>query len=516
MSPRFAVSVFLVVVLHSSLSFAASSERRVALVIGNSAYERAAPLRNPRNDADAIAAALAKLGFEVVKGTDLTYRDLRRTARDFAHKLGGADVALLFYAGHGLQVHGRNYLAPVDANLGTEVDLDFETVPLDLILSQMERGARTNLVFLDACRDNPLARNLARSMGTRSASIGRGLARVDAGVGTLIAFATQPGNVAQDGKTGNSPFTAAMLRHMDAPGLDISVLMRRVRQEVISETDGRQVPWDNSSLTAPFSFNPGATTDAMAAPSAPPQDDRSLDLALWQAAKDANSVASYEAYLAEFPGGTFAAMARLGLQALARAGEAKTSARAEDKVAALPSPTGEAQEQAPEGGGDPRALALALQSELGRVGCDAGTPDGLWGGRSRAALTEFNTHAKHELRIDRPTPEALEAVKRKRARVCPEQARSADRAVAAAPNTSPCGRIPGVWSWFIGGDVTFKPGGAAVQGGLTATWTCSNGRVVMVWSHGFTDRLALSADGTHMSGTNNWGFGVSGTRKGGN
>ncbi|MCG6859207.1 MAG: caspase family protein [Salaquimonas sp.] len=227
----------------------ASQERRVALVIGNSAYENVPELPNPRNDAEAISAALTRLDFEVIEGLDLKRPQLVDKIRQFARQMRGADIALLFYAGHGLQVGGRNYLVPVDTELLDEADLEFETVPLDVIMAQMEREPRTNLIFLDACRNNPLARNLARSMGTRSAGVGRGLAPIESGVGTLIAFATQPGNVALDGDNGNSPFTSALIKHIETPGEDIAVVLRKVRQDVIDETDGRQVPWGNSSLT---------------------------------------------------------------------------------------------------------------------------------------------------------------------------------------------------------------------------------------------------------------------------
>jgi formylglycine-generating enzyme required for sulfatase activity len=232
----------------------ALAEKRVALVIGNSAYDKITPLKNPKNDAEAVATTLAHLGFDVIKGVDLDHEKFAQTVREFARSLEGADTAVLFYAGHGLQVNNRNYLAPIDAKLENEADLDFQMIQVETILTQMEREPRINIVFLDACRDNPLARNLARSMGTRSAAIGHGLARVETGIGTLIAFATQPGNVALDGDSEHSPFTAALLKHIETPGLDISILMRKVRQDVIAATSSRQVPWDNSSLTADFAF----------------------------------------------------------------------------------------------------------------------------------------------------------------------------------------------------------------------------------------------------------------------
>jgi uncharacterized caspase-like protein len=239
----------------SSLVAPPPAQKRVALVMGNSAYRHVAKLANPANDAAGMAAALTRLGFEVIEGRDLDKTATEKTIRAFQKSLSGADVALFFYAGHGLQVAGQNYIAPIDATLKAEGDLDFETVPVDLVLKQMERGTKTNLVFLDACRDNPLADNLARSMGTRSASVGRGLARVGAGLGTLIAFATQPGSVALDGAGANSPFTAALLKHIERPGIDVGELMIEVRREVLAATNGVQVPWDQSSLTGRFYFS---------------------------------------------------------------------------------------------------------------------------------------------------------------------------------------------------------------------------------------------------------------------
>jgi uncharacterized caspase-like protein len=240
----------------SLLPAAADAEKRVALVIGNAAYVAANPLTNPANDAGDMAAALTKLGFDVVLGLDLDKAGFDAKVREFARALDGAATGLLFYAGHGLQVAGQNYLVPIDAKLEGERDLDFEAVRLDFILKQMELGRqdKTNIVFLDACRDNPLARNLARSMGTRSASIGQGLAQVQTGVGTFISYSTQPGNVAADGKGRNSPFTSALARHMLTEGRNLTAIMIDVRKDVIAATGGQQVPWDHSALTADFYF----------------------------------------------------------------------------------------------------------------------------------------------------------------------------------------------------------------------------------------------------------------------
>jgi hypothetical protein len=251
----------------------ACAEKRVALIIGNSAYQQAGTLANPVNDAKEMAAALKDLGFVVLLGLDLDKRAFDVKVRDFSRALADADAGVFFYAGHGLQIAGRNYLIPIDAQLQRERDVDFEAVGLDFILKQMEleREGKTNIVFLDACRDNPLARNLARSMGTRSASVGQGLAQVQTGVGTFIAYSTQPGNVALDGDGRNSPFTAALAKGVREPGRNLTAIMIDVRKDVLLATNGRQVPWDHSALTADFYFHI-ATPDGAAKAAVPAAD----------------------------------------------------------------------------------------------------------------------------------------------------------------------------------------------------------------------------------------------------
>lgn len=233
----------------------AGAEKRIALVVGNAAYANAAPLINPVNDAQDMADALKRAGFEVILGIDTDKRAFDGKIREFARALEAADAAVLFYAGHGLQVGGRNYLVPVDAKLVS--DLDFDAISLDFIMRQMELGRETkaNVVFLDACRDNPLARNLARTMGTRSSAVGQGLAQVQTGVGTFISYSTQPGNVALDGQGRNSPFTSALVKHLETPGRTLTSLMIDVRKDVLAVTSGKQVPWDHSALTSEFYFH---------------------------------------------------------------------------------------------------------------------------------------------------------------------------------------------------------------------------------------------------------------------
>jgi len=219
LSAAFAVCGLLAAALLAATPAAAAQER-VALVIGNAAYKHAGALQNPVNDANDMAAAFNELGITVILGLDLDKAGFDSKVREFSRAVLGADVAILFYAGHGLQVGLRNYLVPTDARLQSERDLDFEAVALDLIMEQMEieREGKTNILFLDACRDNPLARGLARTMGTRSASVGRGLAEVQAGAGTFVAYATKPGAVALDGEGRNSPLRARSPSTSRCPG----------------------------------------------------------------------------------------------------------------------------------------------------------------------------------------------------------------------------------------------------------------------------------------------------------
>lgn len=233
----------------------AHAQKRVALVVGNSAYEFTSKLDNPKNDAADMAQALRKHGFKVLVGLDLGKAAFDRKIRDFSAALHGAEVGLFFYAGHGLQVANQNYLVPIDAALTTADALDFEMVPIDVVYRTIERQARVNLLFLDACRNNPLANSLARTMGTRAAQIGQGLAPVEAGSNALISFSTQPGNVALDGTGRNSPFAGALVKHVSLSLDDIGALLIAVRTDVMKDTLSAQVPWEHSSLTQKFFFD---------------------------------------------------------------------------------------------------------------------------------------------------------------------------------------------------------------------------------------------------------------------
>ncbi len=305
------------------------AEKRVALVVGNSAYEHTSSLKNPRQDAAAIASALKALGFDVVEGLDLKEADFVAKVSDFATRIETADVALLYYAGHGLQAHGKNYLVPVDADLKREFELQFRTMPLEVILKSMEAAKRVNVVLLDACRNNPLADKLARSLtSTRSLGSTRGLARVGNVVGTYIAFSTSPDSVALDGEGDHSPFAAALLKDIKAPGLDIEILMRRVRADVITETGGRQVPWSNSSLTSGFVLNPSATgaenptpaPQQSVTPQTPPANNQKAaeERLYWDSVRGSDDADLLQSYIKRYPQGAYVEIARLTIERMQR------------------------------------------------------------------------------------------------------------------------------------------------------------------------------------------------------
>jgi tetratricopeptide (TPR) repeat protein len=225
--------------------------KRVALVIGNSAYENANPLANPTRDAKAIATALKALGFEVLEGEDLNLVAMQGKLKEFAQKAASADVALFYYAGHGMQVGDKNYLIPTDAALKEATAVDFELIDVNTsVLQYLGGDDRTGIIILDSCRDNPLSRSFSRSFGkTRSGSVAQGMAPMSADEGGLIiAFATAPGDVAEDGDGTNSPFTTALVKHMSTPGIELEQMMKRVKKEVYLATNKRQQPWVNSAL----------------------------------------------------------------------------------------------------------------------------------------------------------------------------------------------------------------------------------------------------------------------------
>jgi carboxyl-terminal processing protease len=291
----------------------ARAEPRVALVIGNSSYGGdLGQLPNPANDARLMANTLKGIGFEVIQAEDADLPGMKRKIQDFGERLaqaGGGATGLFFYAGHGLQVGGTNYLIPIHAKIAREPDVEFEAVPVDLVMKQMAFAeSAVNIVILDACRNNPLSR------GFRAVS--RGLADPSIRpMGSFIAYSTAPGDVAEDGSGGNSPYTTALAAAITKPGASINDVFQDVRGQVLAATDKKQVPWDASSLTAPFYFVPAAAAAAAPAPAASNAvDPKAIELAFWQSIQGSNAGEDYQAYLDRFPSGDFAPLARLRLK----------------------------------------------------------------------------------------------------------------------------------------------------------------------------------------------------------
>ncbi|NEV01733.1 caspase family protein [Bradyrhizobium uaiense] len=234
---------------------AAATGRRVALVIGNGAYAHVKALPNPPNDARAIARSLRDIGFTVSEGLDLDRGAMQTTIHDFLREAARSQIAVVYYAGHGVQIDGRNYLVPVDIEFKAGGRMTDAMVDMDTIMAGLDDQIRTNILILDACRNNPMAPQVASAGPSRGIEAGSGLAAPTSlgsgstlGAGTLIAFATAPGQIALDGEGTNSPFSAALSRHVGTPGLEVQQMLTRVRAEVVAATKGKQVPWSNSSL----------------------------------------------------------------------------------------------------------------------------------------------------------------------------------------------------------------------------------------------------------------------------
>ena len=226
----------------------ASAERRVALIIGNSNYKNVQPLANPARDAAAVGALFKKAGFEVVESKlDLGNTAMRRAIREFTGTAKNADIAVVYYAGHGIEFDGTNYLIPVDAELASDVDVEDETISLDRIMRMLDPVKRLRLVILDACRENPFGKKMTRTIASRS--MGRGLAKIEVtSTDTLVAFAAKAGMTAADGTGDHSPFTAALLDSLAMPGLDVRIAFGRVRDEVMKSTDNKQEPYVYGSI----------------------------------------------------------------------------------------------------------------------------------------------------------------------------------------------------------------------------------------------------------------------------
>jgi len=345
----------------------AADDRRVALVVGNGGYDdESTVLDNPGNDAKAISAKFRALGIEVIEAIDLDYQGMRSALQKFDRALQGADAGIFYYAGHAMEYRGRNYLFPTDAALETEGDVALGLIDIDQVLQVMETAVPTRLVFLDACRNNPLAHSFRSGLGaSRAASVGRGLGRIDTAVGTFIAYATAPGDIAADGKGENSPFTTAVLTHLEAPGLDISQMMQRVRNSVVEATNQKQIPWDSSSLRGPFILNLDVIINpapATSSTSTTDNESQRAETVFWESIKGSDRATDFEAYLERFgEKGVFASLATNRLDAL-------HLEHAREREATL------------------EFDRHKVQEALSASGYDTGVADGLFGPRTRQAI----------------------------------------------------------------------------------------------------------------------------------
>jgi uncharacterized caspase-like protein len=460
----------------------AFAEKRVALVLGNSAYQNVAKLPNPVNDGAVIAATLKDAGFDVVDSRhDLPATETRRALRDFADVARDADIALVYYAGHGIEVDGANYLIPVDAKLERDTDVYDEAFSLDRVLLAIEPAKKLRLVILDACRDNPFSKNMKRTVASRA--IGQGLAKVEpTSPNMLIAYSAKAGSTAADGDGKNSPFTIALSKHLTTPGLDVRRAFGFVRDDVLKTTSNRQEPFVYGSLGGEdVPLVPAKAAPALA-PASNPQAEARRD---YELALQIGNKSALNAFLAQYPDGFYASLAKLQLEKIA-AEEARVAATekarlAEQERAKLAAEGAQqpeqakadadakaaeqarivaekakqvAQEQAAEAeqkrveaekaapdtkvaavtpaartetlnltalsaGAPQTEVNKSVQAELRRVGCLSAEADGNWNTTSQRSLTLFNRYAKTRFDTKLASTDALDTIKLKTARVCP-------------------------------------------------------------------------------------------------
>ena len=448
----------------------AAAEERIALVIGNAGYAHVPDLANPLNDAGAVQAALEETGFAVRRIVDGDYDDLRVGLADFGRRAARADVAVIYFAGHGVEVENRNYLIPVDAELSNTRDLPFQAVPLDLFRRAAQPAARLSLVIVDACRNNPF---LARMQGETRA-LSRGLARVEAGGrNELVAFAARAGTVAADGAGANSPYAEALAQALTEPGLEIGKLFRRVRDRVRDLTGGAQEPATYGSLSEEdFYFVPPREGAAEAAAPRAADPETRAETAFWESIADSEDPRDFEGYLRRFPDGLFAGLAGRRLARLQSGAEDGSGAAREaggggeaaaDRRDTAGPDSGTAPEQDSAGAEEPPRVAARpdpaaeaapafrpgrdrlrdAQARLNILGHDAGAEDGLMGRRTAAAIARFRaaeglpggetlTRVLLE-RLEAAVPDArLAAHRRDRAAPEPTAATSPDTAAAPA------------------------------------------------------------------------------------
>jgi peptidoglycan hydrolase-like protein with peptidoglycan-binding domain len=465
---------------------AAKADRRVAFVVGNGAYKTVTPLPNPPVDAKAIAATLRNVGFDVVEGTNLTRDKMTEKLLDFGRKAQGADIAVFYYAGHGIAISGTNYLLPVDADLKSEMDVKLgSAINIDVTLDQTMGDAKVKLVFLDACRDNPFAAKIKSSSPTRSVSVQTGLAEMKSGEGTLIAYATGPGQTALDGESGaNSPFTRALIAHIAQPGIEIQQAMTEVRAQVNEETNKGQLPWGHTNLIGAVYLNPAAApaTNATAAASTLPAamtagpGTGDVELEFWRSVKDSNRPDELNAYLSAYPNGQFKTLALARIASI-DTGSSNTATRNVAKGVDPATFTEEGTQISEDQIGLDKTKRRDVQRRLTGLGFDA-KPSGIFDDETRAVLKRWQaargypssgylTKLQHKALVAEPVASAATAstgddVAKPARRARPSGAVAGGPPPSSAPvyrNPPPSGGDP-AGAAFIGGMMGGVLGGA--------------------------------------------------------
>jgi hypothetical protein len=421
--------LFFAVVLLLATSLDAHAFKRVALVVGNSAYQNAARLPNPARDASSIAEMFRNAGFDVVAlQQDVGNLDFKRAVRRFEEAAIDADVAVVFYAGHGLEIGGVNYMIPVDAKLASDFDAPDEAIPLDRIIDAVTSARQLRLVILDACRDNPFVANMARRVASRS--ISAGLAKVEPSTAdTLIAYAAKAGSTAADGTGEHSPYTTALLHNLMLPGVDIRLAFGRVRDEVMKITGQSQEPFVYGSLGG-RTVSLLDTADALATALSATVDSNAQARLDYEQFEKVGTKEAWDAFLTLHASGPYADLARAQRAKLAASSakkpdlpQTKPNANASEIVAALTTPPtapgSDSAASAAPAAPNARDIARMLQTELKRVGCYADVINGEWSGPSRRALDAFNQNAGTKLETSKATLDAVGAVRDTPNRACP-------------------------------------------------------------------------------------------------
>ena len=440
------------------LGSAAMADKRVALVIGNSNYLQVKALPNPTRDAAAVAALLRGAGFDSVEVQEnLSNTDMKRVIRDFFDRTRDSDVAVLYYAGHGMEVDGVNYLLPVDAALKRDIDVEDEAVSLDRVLKILEPARRLRLVILDACRDNPFTQSMRRTVASRS--IGRGLARIEPTVtDTLIAFAAKAGSTADDGTGLHSPFTSALLKNLQTPGLDLRIAFGRVRDDVLAATNHRQEPFVYGSLGGQTvslfpveATKPAEPVVATPKPAPAPVDTEAVMRRDYELAAQVGTKDAWDSFLAVHTAGFYADLARAQRAKLLAQNVKPMPTTANTPTVTAPpvtapkplspgprltsvQPQQPAPAPSPAPGStrvvvtDPQVTVRDIHVELKRLGCYRGELDNPWDETSRRALEAFNRHAGTRLDGRVASLDLLDVLRTKPAGICPLECQRGYRA----------------------------------------------------------------------------------------